>query len=551
MLKQRVHQGVQLVLLLPQNTLRLVVQPGQNGGDFPVDLCGGLFAVFAALAEFHADENFLVAAQVDRADVVAHAELRHHLPGDFRRPLQVAAGSGVDLAQGDLFRRVSAQHHRHLVKQLRAAHVVVFLLRQGQRVSGCLSPGNDGNQVHFVAALQQMAHDGVSAFVIGHHPLVVLAHLVALLFRAHLHPGNRVDQQLLVDFLLPGPGAQNRRFVHHVFQVRAGGKGHPLRNVVQIHVRRQLLAAAVHLQNRDPPALVGIVHRHLPVKPARTQQRGVQNIPPVRGRHHDDAFVHRETVHFNQQLVQRLLPFVVAAAEARAAVTSDGVDFVDENNRRGYFLRLFKKVAHATGADADKHFNKVAAADGEEGHARLSGNRLGQQGFARSGRAHQQHALGNPRADFRIVLRVLQEVDHFLKFFLLLVRACNVGKGHLVLGRILHPGPAAAEGHDPSVAAALGAHHQEPDHRHDAQHDQVRNKLVPPGNRHRRPVFNGKVQVVDRNVGQLFPDLVGLHLANGFDKVVPDRRLKVIAPLREIGVRRHGNAVFPVKDADQ
>ena len=40
-----------------------------------------------------------------------------------------------------------------------------------------------------------------------------------------------------------------------------------------------------------------------------------------------------ETVELDEQLVQRLLAFVVAAADTRASLPADGVDLVDEDDR--------------------------------------------------------------------------------------------------------------------------------------------------------------------------------------------------------------------------
>ena len=47
--------------------------------------------------------------------------------------------------------------------------------------------------------------------------------------------------------------------------------------------------------------------------------------------------VWREAVHLAEDLVERLLAFVVPAAQARAAMPADGVDLVDEEDRRGRF----------------------------------------------------------------------------------------------------------------------------------------------------------------------------------------------------------------------
>ena len=101
-----------------------------------------------------------------------------------------------------------------------------------------------------------------------------------------------------------------------------------------------------------------------------------------------------KAVHLAQDLIKRLLAFVRAAADAGAAHAADGVDFVDEQQARRVFLGGAKHVAHAAGADADEHLDEFRAADGEERHARLAGDRAGQQRFASAGGADEQTPLG-------------------------------------------------------------------------------------------------------------------------------------------------------------
>ncbi len=48
-----------------------------------------------------------------------------------------------------------------------------------------------------------------------------------------------------------------------------------------------------------------------------------------------------EAVHFAEDLVERLLALVVPAAEAGAALPADGVDFVDEHDRRASWPARF------------------------------------------------------------------------------------------------------------------------------------------------------------------------------------------------------------------
>src|SRR5207249_8789303 len=55
-----------------------------------------------------------------------------------------------------------------------------------------------------------------------------------------------------------------------------------------------------------------------------------------------------------------------------------------EDDAGRVFLALLEQVAHARGADAHEHLDKVRARDGEKRHVRLAGDRLGQQRLAGS-----------------------------------------------------------------------------------------------------------------------------------------------------------------------
>lgn len=61
---------------------------------------------------------------------------------------------------------------------------------------------------------------------------------------------------------------------------------------------------------------VWAVHGDLAVKPAGAQQRRVEDVGAVGGREDDDASIALKAVHLGQQLVDRLLALVIAAAHA-------------------------------------------------------------------------------------------------------------------------------------------------------------------------------------------------------------------------------------------
>ena len=149
-----------------------------------------------------------------------------------------------------------------------------------------------------------------------------------------------------------------------------------------------------------------------------TQQRGVEHVGPVGRGDDDDAFVLLEAIHLDQQLVERLLALVVAAAEARAAMAADRVDFVDEDDAGRILLRLLEHVAHAARADADEHLDEVRARDGEERHVRLARDGARGQRLAGARRADQQHAARNTSAELLELLRIAQELHDLLQVFL-------------------------------------------------------------------------------------------------------------------------------------
>ncbi len=158
--------------------------------------------------------------------------------------------------------------------------------------------------------------------------------------------------------------------------------------------------ADMHFQNLLATTHVRQRHDNLAVETARTQQRRIEYVRTVGRGDDDDAFVALEAIHLDQRLVQRLLAFVMTAAETGATMATDRVDFIDEDDARRVLLRLLEHVAHTRGANADEHLDEVGAGDREERHTRFAGNRLREQGLAGTRRAAHQHAARDLAAEF-------------------------------------------------------------------------------------------------------------------------------------------------------
>ena len=215
------------------------------------------------------------------------------------------------------------------------------------------------------------------------------------------------------------------------------------------------------LEDLEPALHVGSVEDDLAVEATGPQQRRVEHVGAVGGGDDDDVGVGVEAVHLDEDLVERLLPLVVRAAQAGAALAADGVDLVDEDDAGAVALGLVEQVAHAAGADAHEHLDELRAGDAEEGHARLAGHRAGEQGLAGAGRADEQHAPRDARAKGVELLGVLEELDDLLELRLGLVDAGHVGEGDDRLVAEEHARAALAEGHRLVVGALRLAHHEE------------------------------------------------------------------------------------------
>ena len=304
----------------------------------------------------------------------------------------------------------------------------------------------------------------MAGLVIGHQFIVLFGADARLFLRPEQHFHIRRLNFLHTDQVFILLGSKQRRLVEQVGKISPGEPDGGLRNLAEIHSRFHRFLARVDFENLFPPFDIGIVDGDLPVKTTGTEQCGVQNVGAVGCRHDDDALVRAETVHFHKQLVQRLLALVVSAAQARAAVTTDGVYLINEDDCRRGAPGGFKQVAHARSAHANVHFHKIRAGNGIERNVRLAGNGLGKQGFTRAGRAYEQYAVRNARAQLGIFLRVFQKFDDFNQFLFFLVGPGNVAEIDLILIALrCLLGFGAPEGIELGVLAVHGAERDEPD----------------------------------------------------------------------------------------
>ena len=109
---------------------------------------------------------------------------------------------------------------------------------------------------------------------------------------------------------------------------------------------------------------------------------------------------------------------------------ADGVELVDEDDRRRVLARGLEQAPDARGAEAGEHLDERGGRLREELGAGLVRDGLGEQRLAGAGRAVEQDALRDLRAEPLEALGVAQELDDLLKLVLGLV-----GAGDLVPAR--------------------------------------------------------------------------------------------------------------------
>ena len=144
------------------------------------------------------------------------------------------------------------------------------------------------------------------------------------------------------------------------------------------------------------PLQVGRLDQDLAVESAGPEQRRVEVLQAVRRAHHDDLVARAEPVELDEQLVQRLI--LLAVETVAAPRLADGVELVDEHDRRRIPPRLFEQLADASCAEPGEHLDERRCALRVEARAGFVGDRFRCERLAGARRAVEEDALRHARA---------------------------------------------------------------------------------------------------------------------------------------------------------
>ena len=150
----------------------------------------------------------------------------------------------------------------------------------------------------------------------------------------------------------------------------------------------------MHFENGFAPFQRRPANRNVSVKSTWPKQCRIQNVRSIRRGHDNDRIIGCKSVHFTQDLIECLFAFIMPASKASTALTTNGIDFIDEHDGWRLFFCRRKQIADSRCTDADKHLNEFATVHGKECHSRFSSNRSREKCLARTWRAIQQNAFG-------------------------------------------------------------------------------------------------------------------------------------------------------------
>src|SRR5579859_2844919 len=369
------------------------------------------------LTDFATEEDLLFLLAESNRTERAHTELAHHAAREIGSLLDIVSGARSHLAEECLFGNTAAHHDGQASLEVLLGVSVLVVDRQLHGHAQRHSPRDDRD---FVQRIRVLAHGGderVTSLVISSDFLLMVGEQHGLPFRAHEDFIFGQFEVVHVDRLAVLAGGVQSGFVHHVGQIGAGESRRAAGEDREIDIVSDGNLAGVYTQNFFASANVRTRNYDAAVKTAGAKQRGVENVRTVGGGDQDHALVGFEAVHFNEQLIESLLALVVSSTQASAAVASDGINFVDEDDAGSVLLTLLEQIADAACSNADEHFDKVRSGNREKWHIGFAGYRAGEQGLAGSRRSDEQHAFRDSSAELLELLRLAQKLNNFFQLF--------------------------------------------------------------------------------------------------------------------------------------
>merc|ERR1712093_158916 len=131
-------------------------------------------------------------------------------------------------------------------------------------------------------------------------------------------------------------------------------------------------------------------NNNISVKSSRSSQSLVQKFREVRCCQNDNSAVLFEAVQFGKQLVESL--FNVGCI-TRISLASYGIQFIDENNSRGFSFGSREELTNSLGSDTNVDLIEFGSRHEEEWHDSFTGNSSCEKSLSGTRWAYQQDTL--------------------------------------------------------------------------------------------------------------------------------------------------------------
>ena len=231
--------------------------------------------------------------------------------------------------------------------------------------------------------------------------------------RRRLHALQRIDEIVRLDRQCVEHFGRDRVFVEvelghdpaNGLERRLAGQGGKIgadesvglaSQLIEVHVGVERHAAGVDAENLAAALLVGNADDDLAVEAAGAAKRLVDRFGPIGGGDDDQILPRLQPVQQAQQLGDEAL---FRLAGDLAALGSDRIDLVDEDDRRRGLGRMLEQLAKLLLALAIGRAHDLRAGDVEEFGVAFIGDGAREPGLAGAGRAMEQNALGRIDAE--------------------------------------------------------------------------------------------------------------------------------------------------------
>ena len=261
--------------------------------------------------------------------------------------------------EDQFFRCTSTGKGRDLVFQFFFVHQIMFAVFHLHRVAeGTGSSGNDGDLVYRCRIRLFCCYQCMANFMIGYDQFLFLRKYTVLLL---ITGDNHFDTLFHIRLCGKSSAISDRTeccLIDNIGKFGTGSTGCSFRNSTEIYVICNLDLLCMNLQDLFPSLQIRQFHRDSPVKTSRTKQCRIQGIRTVGCCQNDNTFGSVKSVHLSQQLVQSLFSLIITA-DIAVTLFTNGIDLVDKNDTRCFFVRLFEQVTHFCSTHTYEHLHKL------------------------------------------------------------------------------------------------------------------------------------------------------------------------------------------------